>query len=36
VTPALAIGTGALERFERARMRFTVTTDAPVAEQAGV
>jgi short subunit dehydrogenase-like uncharacterized protein len=24
ITPAMAIGTGALERFERARMRFTV------------
>ena len=36
VTPALAIGTGALERFERARMRFTVTEGAVLAQESRV
>ena len=36
ITPALALGTGALERFERADMRFTVTEGAAVAAESRV
>jgi short subunit dehydrogenase-like uncharacterized protein len=31
LTPAIALGTGSLDRFERARMRFTVTEGAVLA-----